>query len=215
MTVKVCGMREAENIRAVARLDVDWMGFIFYPASPRCVPEGDDARATVIRQCAKTKVGVFVNAGAEEMLEKAARYGLDYLQLHGHESPALCRTLQQAGCRVVKAFPVATAADLEPAAAYEPYAACFLFDTKCDTYGGSGKRFDWRTLDAYTGRTPFLLSGGLRPESAEELFRFRHPQWAGVDLNSGFETAPALKDVARLEQFIHQLRNKTNQETTI
>jgi phosphoribosylanthranilate isomerase len=206
LTVKVCGMREAENIRAAARLDIDWMGFVFYPTSPRCVPDGD-ARAKVIRQCTKTKVGVFVNAGTEEMLDKAARYGLDYLQLHGHESPGLCEALQQTGCRVIKAFPVATAADLEQTAAYEPYAAYFLFDTKCDTYGGSGKRFDWQALEAYTGQTPFLLGGGLRPESAEELLRFRHPQWMGIDLNSGFETAPALKDVARLERFIHQLRN--------
>jgi phosphoribosylanthranilate isomerase len=208
-------MREAENIRAVARLDADWMGFIFFPASPRCVPAEDDARTTVIRQCTKTKVGVFVNAGAEEMQEKAARYGLDYLQLHGCESPNLCEALQQAGYRVIKAFPVATAADLELTAAYESCAAYFLFDTKCDAYGGSGKRFDWQALATYTGRTPFLLSGGLRPESAEELLRFRHPQWAGVDLNSGFETAPAQKDVARLERFIHQLRNQTNQETNI
>ncbi|MDR2764183.1 MAG: phosphoribosylanthranilate isomerase [Tannerella sp.] len=212
MTIKVCGMREAENIHAVARLDTDWMGFIFYPASPRCLPDGETC-ATLIRQCTKTKVGVFVDAGAEEMLEKAARYGLDYLQLHGHESPDLCETLRQAECRVIKAFPVATAADLEQTAAYESCAAYFLFDTKCDTYGGSGRRFDWRALEAYTGRTPFLLGGGLRPESAEELFRFRHPQWTGVDLNSGFETAPALKDVVPLERFIYQLRNKTNQET--
>ncbi|MDR2138753.1 MAG: phosphoribosylanthranilate isomerase [Tannerella sp.] len=214
MTIKVCGMSEAENIRAVARLDADWLGFVFYPASPRCVPEGD-ARATVIRQCMKTKVGVFVNAGMEEMLEKAARYGLDYLQLHGCESPSLCELLRQAGYRVIKAFPVATTADLEQTAAYESCAAYFLFDTKCDTCGGSGKRFDWRTLEAYTGRTPFLLGGGLRPESAEELLRFRHPQWTGVDLNSGFETAPALKHVARLEQFIHRLRNNTKQKTIL
>ncbi|MDR1455607.1 MAG: phosphoribosylanthranilate isomerase [Tannerella sp.] len=214
MTIKVCGMREVENIRAVARLDADWMGFVFYPASPRCVPDGD-TRAAVIRRCRKTKVGVFVNAGMEEMLEKVTRYGLDYLQLHGCESPGLCEALQQAGCRVIKAFPVATAADLEQTATYESCAACFLFDTKCDTYGGSGKCFDWQTLEAYAGRTPFLLGGGLRPESAEELLRFRHPQWTGIDLNSGFETAPALKDTARLERFIHRLRNETNQKTGI
>ncbi|MDR2042324.1 MAG: phosphoribosylanthranilate isomerase [Tannerella sp.] len=210
MIIKVCGMREAGNIRAVARLDADWMGFIFYPPSPRCVPVGE-ASAEAVRQCTKTKVGVFVNAGAEEMLETAARYELDYLQLHGHESPALCATLRQAGCRLIKALPVAVAADLAPAADYEPYVAYLLFDTKCDTYGGSGRSFDHRALAAYTGRTPFLLGGGLRPQSAEELLRFRHPQWAGIDLNSGFESAPAQKDVNRLEPFIHRLRNETNQ----
>lgn len=206
MKIKICGMREAENIRAVQGLDIDWMGFIFYPRSPRFVPD-DEAYAVAIRHCTKPKVGVFVNAGSDEMIAKATRYGLDYLQLHGNESPATCKSLQQQGYRVIKAFPVATADDLAQTAAYETCARYFLFDTKTDVHGGSGKRFDWTTLSHYHGPTPFLLSGGIRPENLPDLLRFRHPQMAGIDLNSGFETAPALKDVGRLETFILPFRN--------
>jgi phosphoribosylanthranilate isomerase len=207
MKIKVCGMRETDNIRAVERLDVDWMGFIFYPSSSRYVPD-DETYSESVRRCAKKKTGVFVNVGVEEMLEKASRYGLDYLQLHGHESPETCAMIQQQGYPVIKAFAVASAADLEQTAAYETCASYFLFDTKCDAYGGSGKRFDWSALDSYRGRTPFLLSGGISPDCIDALRGFNHPEMAGIDLNSGFETAPAFKDAALLERFIHQLRTE-------
>ncbi|MDR3269812.1 MAG: phosphoribosylanthranilate isomerase [Tannerella sp.] len=204
-------MREVENIRAVERLDIDWMGFIFYPRSPRYVPD-EDVYAKAVRRCAKVKAGVFVNAGRKEMLEKASRYGLDCLQLHGNESPGVCEALQRQGYRVIKAFAVATAEDLAQTAAYESCADYFLFDTKCNTCGGSGKTFDWTLLDAYHGETPFLLSGGIHPGSIPDLLRFEHLRMAGIDLNSGFETAPALKDVRRLEIFINQLKNKNKQD---
>jgi phosphoribosylanthranilate isomerase len=210
LKIKVCGMREAENIQAVERLDIDWMGFIFYPRSLRYVPD-EEAYAAVIRSCSKVKVGVFVDADRLVMPDKASRYGLDYLQLHGNESPATCEALQQAGYHIIKAFSVATADDLQRTAAYETCADYFLFDTKCDTHGGSGQRFDWTVLDAYRGLTPFFLSGGIHPGSLCELLRFSHPRWIGIDVNSGFETAPALKDVSRLEPFIHQFRTNKNQ----
>jgi phosphoribosylanthranilate isomerase len=140
------------------------------------------------------------------MLQKAAACRLDYLQLHGEESPELCHALQKRGYPLIKAFPVATANDLQRTEAYEGQAAYFLFDTKCEGYGGSGQTFDWSLLAAYRGRTPFLLSGGIRPDSLEAIRRFRHPRFAGIDLNSGFETAPGLKDTARLAPFIRSLR---------
>jgi phosphoribosylanthranilate isomerase len=204
MKIKTCGMRDAENIRAVERLNIDWMGFIFYPRSPRCVPAGDGVDA--IRHCRRKTVGVFVDAGADEMTATAWRYGLDCVQLHGSESPATCRTMQARGYPVIKAFPVATADDLAPTAAYEAVASLFLFDTKSDRRGGSGRRFDWSILHSYQGRIPFLLSGGLAPGCADELLRFRHPMMAGADLNSGFELAPAVKDVAALAAFVKTVK---------
>ena len=84
----------------------------------------------------------------------------------------------------------------------------FLFDTACSGYGGSGKTFNWNILQAYRGKTPFLLSGGLRPGSLSSLLQFKHEQWAGIDLNSGFETAPGLKDAAAVHTFINQLKQK-------
>lgn len=205
MIVKVCGLREPANIRAVDRLPVDLCGFIFYPRSPRCVP-GDELHAEAVRNCRKPAVGVFVDAQPREMLRTAERFGLRWLQLHGDESPETCAALRQRGYGIIKAIRIATAADLAAARDYEGCADYLLFDTRCDGYGGSGRRFDWTALDAYTGSTPFLVSGGLDAECAEAVKRFAHPRFAGVDLNSGFETAPAVKDVGKLEKFIPKIQ---------
>ena len=92
-----------------------------------------------------------------------------------------------------------------------PSATTFLFDTPCNGYGGSGKSFDWEMLTHYHSETPFLLSGGLKPESLDALLKFSHPRWAGIDLNSGFEQAPGLKDAAALSDFIYSFKqNKYN-----
>lgn len=205
MIVKVCGLREPANIRAVDRLPVDLCGFIFYPRSPRCVP-GDELHAEAVRNCRKPAVGVFVDAQPREMLRTAERFGLRWLQLHGDESPETCAALRQRGYGIIKAIRIATAADLAAARDYEGCTDYLLFDTRCDGYGGSGRRFDWTVLDAYTGSTPFLVSGGLDAECAEAVKRFAHPRFAGVDLNSGFETAPAVKDVGKLEKFIPKIQ---------
>lgn len=207
MLIKVCGMREPENIRAVAALPVDWMGFIFYPKSPRFIAP-DEADVETIRRCPRKKVGVFVNAPLEQMLEIVGRLGLDYLQLHGSESPDTCYALQKRGLVVIKAFSIATEEDLKAVEAYEGRTDYFLFDTKTPAYGGSGKQFDWKVLHAYTGQTPFLLSGGLHAGSAEALLAFHHPRLAGIDLNSGFETSPAQKDVRLLTAFITEYNKK-------
>lgn len=203
MLIKVCGMREAENIRQVEALGIDWMGFIFYPRSPRFVGE------TFIEATSEQpvrRVGVFVNASPEEMIETARKYKLDYLQLHGNESADDCYALQKRGFALIKAFSIATEEDLEKTADYEGRVDYFLFDTKCSGYGGSGKQFDWSVLAAYQGSTPFLLSGGIRPESLEALRHFHHPLLAGLDLNSGFETEPGMKDVAKLKGFVGEAR---------
>ena len=115
----------------------------------------------------------------------------------------LCRSLHQAGAGVIKAFALREPDDLKQTALYAPYCDWFLFDTPSDAYGGSGKRFDWKLLDSYEGPLPFLLSGGLSPESIESLSRFRNPWWQGIDLNSGFELHPGEKDIPRLKTFIN------------
>lgn len=205
MIVKVCGLREPANIRAVDRLATDLCGFIFYPRSPRYVPD-DEAHAAAVRNCRKPAVGVFVDAPADEMLRTAERFGLRWLQLHGDEPPGTCMALRQRGYGIIKAIRVATAANLAAARDYEACADYLLFDTRCDGYGGSGRRFDWTALDAYTGSVPFLLSGGLDADCAEAVKRFAHPRFAGVDLNSGFETAPAVKDAGKLGKFITKIQ---------
>ena len=202
LLIKVCGMTEAENIRRVEQLGVDLMGFIFYPNSPRCLC----GMPGYLPACAR-RVGVFVNESKENVLMYADRFSLDYLQLHGNESPAYCRSLRRAGMRLIKAFAVAQPRDLLAASAYNGLCDYYLFDTKTPQYGGSGNRFDWNLLHRYDGPTPFLLSGGIHPYSAEAVREFHHPRLAGIDLNSRFETAPGIKDVERIEEFLNQITN--------
>ena len=203
MLIKVCGMRERENIRRVAATGADWMGFIFYPRSARAITGHESA----IKECPLRRVGVFVDATREEMMEKAAEYKLDYLQLHGKESPDTCYALQKRGFGVIKAIPVASTDDLAATADYEGRVDYFLFDTRCPTHGGSGRSFDWSLLSGYKGGTPFLLSGGINPESAEAILRFRHPMFVGIDINSGFETSPGIKDAEKIKAFIRTIKN--------
>jgi phosphoribosylanthranilate isomerase len=195
-------MCHPENICQVAALDVDWIGFIFWPKSKR-----QFVRKNVEWEIGnRKKVGVFVNAFTEEMMKTAIAYGLDYLQLHGEESPEVCHTLQKRGYSLIKAFSIATENDLKQIKEYEGLVNYFLFDSKSENYGGSGRYFDWSVLKAYRGETPFLLSGGINPHSLEAIRRFHHPGFAGIDLNSGFETEPGLKDVGKLIPFIRSLK---------
>ena len=198
MIIKTCGMRDADNIRAVSELGIDWMGFIFWAPSSRYVSEKPTFLPT--RQ---KRVGVFVDARIEEVKSKADEYALDLIQLHGSESPAFCERLKaNSRQQLIKAFNIATQEDLEQTLPYEGLVDYFLFDTKAKMVGGNGTQFDWSVLSAYQGNTPFLLSGGIGPDDAEKVRNFHHPQLAGIDLNSRFELSPALKDIEKLKQFI-------------
>ena len=193
-------MREAENIREVEQLKVDMIGFIFYPKSPRCLYE-----LPAYMPVKAKRVGVFVNEDKKEIEIFADRFSLDYIQLHGNESPEYCHSLRSTGLRLIKAFSIARRKDFENTEAYEKSCDYFLFDTKCEQHGGSGNQFDWTMLNSYKGKKPFLLSGGINPYSAPTLKELRHPQLAGFDLNSRFETKPGLKEVERLKFFLEQL----------
>ncbi len=204
MIVKVCGMREAENIRAVEALGVDWMGFIFWEHSSRCVSQ----RPTYLPEKAK-RVGVFVDESLDVVCQHVEAFGLDVVQLHGSESPTYLRDLRSscdARLLIVKAFSIATRDDLLQTSLYEGLADFFLFDTKAQLVGGNGRKFDWSVLAHYDGSTPFLLSGGIGPDDASRLSAFSHPRLAGIDLNSRFETAPALKNVEFLKQFLYDIQ---------
>ncbi len=200
--IKVCGMTEADNIRAIEQLGVDMIGFIFYPKSPRCLCE----KPQYLPLRAK-RVGVFVNESKENILMYADRFSLNYIQLHGNESPDYCRTLHNNGLRLIKAFSISLPKDLFDVSDYDGLCDYYLFDTKTPQYGGSGNQFDWNILHRYNGSTPFLLSGGINPYSVKAIKEFHHPRLAGIDLNSRFETAPGLKDVERIEIFLKELRN--------
>ncbi len=200
ISVKVCGMRDAENIREVEALGIDLMGFIFWPKSSRYVSE----RPAYMPQTAK-RVGVFVNEDIKQVKRIAEEYSLDVIQLHGSESPDYIRQLGSVcgdTIATVKAFNIATAADLDATKSYEGIVDYFLFDTKTPIPGGSGVQFDWSLLADYVGQTPFLLSGGIGPDDAERVCAFSHPKCIGIDLNSRFEISPGLKDVEKLKKFL-------------
>ena len=198
-------MREAKNIEAVEQLGLDWMGFIFYPPSPRYV---DEAISYLPKQM--KRVGVFVNSSYPEIVIKAKKFGLTHLQLHGNESPSDCLSLHNEGYQVIKAISVKSAMDLNQTTIYESCVDYFLFDTKTKLKGGSGEQFDWGILSKYQGNTPFLLSGGIGPDSVEKLKEFSHPKLVGYDLNSQFEIVPGLKDITKLTAFTIAIKNKND-----
>lgn len=217
-------MRDADNIRAVAALGIDFLGFIFYPQSPRytrkAIPETEliADTATTARhddiECRKPqRVGVFVDEMPQTIIAHIHNDQLDYVQLHGHELPEMIDHLKRAvisdnhhSLKVIKAFSISKPDDLLQTKAYEGVADLFLFDTPTESYGGSGKKFDWQMLQAYDGHTSFLLSGGIGPEDIDRIRTFEHPQCIGIDLNSRFETAPGIKDVEALRRFTEKLR---------
>ena len=201
MIRKVCGMREAGNIREVEALGFDWMGFIFWAHSARNVSLKPDYLPSRCK-----RVGVFVNAPMAFIREKVREFGLDILQLHGSEDEDFIRQLRSElpSLTLVKALNVAREEDLEQSKRYEGLCDYFLFDTKAEKVGGNGKAFDWDILHSYKGNTPFLLSGGIGPDDKERLRAFHHPQMAGIDLNSRFEIRPAVKDIHLLKSFLHE-----------
>lgn len=204
--IKVCGMREPDNIREILTLDPGFLGLIFYPKSSRYVTSPTIINNIRFGQNIK-KTGVFVNATEDEIMQKVKLYELQAVQLHGEESVVLCRSLRNKGILVLKAFQIYAAEDFEDTLLYNDQVDYFLFDTKTASYGGSGSKFDWSLLDAYHGNTPFFLSGGIGPDDVQAIQKINHPLFRGVDLNSRFEIAPAIKSYKLLQQFIKQLNS--------
>lgn len=203
-------MRDADNIRQVEALGIDWMGFIFWPKSSRYVAEIPSYLPTKCK-----RVGVFVDASIGDVMTIAEQYQLDIIQLHGQESPSYITQLishlsRLRNVKIIKAFNIATAIDFEATKRYEDYVDYFLFDTKGKSVGGNGEKFDWSVLSEYRGNTPYLLSGGIAPDDAPALtfspfHPFTSPLCIGIDLNSRFESAPGYKNVDTLKAFIKEL----------
>lgn len=207
MIIKVCGMRDPENIAALRELDIDWVGLIFYDGSPRYVAENLEG----VSFNGKLRVGVFVNESLATIRERAFRYGLNMIQLHGSETPEFCRQVKSLGLKVIKAIAISSRQDLANASSYEGRVDYLLLDTKANVKGGSGQKFDWSILEAYTADLPFLLSGGITPEDVKSIAQIDHPKLAGVDLNSRFESSPGLKNVALVERFVRELRKEIHE----
>jgi phosphoribosylanthranilate isomerase len=206
LLVKVCGMRDQENIAALARLQPDFIGFIFYEKSTRYAGKSLSVDYVHKLPANVKKIGVFVNEALQTILETAQKYTLQAVQLHGEELPEQCKQLRKQGYMVLKAFAVDDNFNFQIVEAYEGTCDYYLFDTKGKHYGGNGVTFDWSILNQYQLATPFFLSGGLDLEHKATIKAHRWPQFRGIDLNSRFEISPGLKDIAKLEQMIEACR---------
>ncbi|MDR7130392.1 phosphoribosylanthranilate isomerase [Algoriphagus sp. 4150] len=207
MKIKVCGMREPANINELIReVKPDWMGLIFYSKSSRYVSEDF---ALEIQVAEVPKVGVFVNESIEFVLSKIDEFKLSVVQLHGNESPEYVRKLKlETDKKIWKVILVGERIEWEALRDYEDLVEYFLFDTATASHGGSGKKFNWETLETYPFQKGFLLSGGLDVESTDEVLSLaeRMPQLIGLDLNSKFEDTPGLKNIERLKSFKKKIR---------
>lgn len=206
LKIKVCGMRDKGNINDLLELQPDFIGFILYPGSQRYVGNNFLSEANFTKEV--KKVGVTVNALMKEVVSWKIRLDLDYIQLHGSESPEYCRELNTMGLQLIKAFGIFDDFDFDILQDYIPYCDYFLFDTKTVIHGGSGNKYDWKLINNYKFNVPFFLSGGIRPEDVSMIREIKNDKLFAVDINSGFEISPAFKDIQRIQNFIQSIRTK-------
>ena len=203
--IKLCGMKFPENISEIASLQPDFLGFIFYDKSPRNFENTIPAIDKSIQ-----KVGVFVNASLDEIQEKVKQYELDFVQLHGDESPDFCQLLLQNKFKVIKAFSIDNQFNFSKLENYFNYCDYFLFDTKGTNYGGNGITFDWSVLENYHLDKPYFLSGGIGTENIEEVKSFLTSTSAknciAIDCNSKLEVSPGLKSTEKTKQLINAFK---------
>lgn len=198
MKLKVCGLMVDANIADIVALKPDYVGFNFYRPSKRFVGENfvmPDIPGTI------KKVGVFVNDTMKFVLDNQKKHKLDYVQLHGDESPEYCKDLVMRNVRLIKAFGVDEHFDFYILRKYRRFCDYFLFDYKSSAYGGSGKQFDWSLLNNPELDFPFFLSGGIGPDSLNEITSLKNKPY-GLDVNSKFESSPGVKDVELVRNFI-------------
>jgi phosphoribosylanthranilate isomerase len=210
--VKVCGMTKIDQLHQLGDIGVQFAGMIFYPKSSRYVLshlKGEEVRKEKLKVF---KIGVFVNASYEEIMKQVDNFGLDMVQLHGDETPFLCEKVS-GNVSVIKAFRFEANTNMEWIMKdYYADSDMFLFDSSSTVYGGSGKKFNWVQLTGKTIDKPFFLGGGIAPGDAPLIKKFAEDRVAkdlfAVDINSCFETAPGVKDLAAVEQFVKELHDE-------
>lgn len=204
MLIKVCGLVEEVNMNKVSLADIDMIGLNFYPSSKRYLSHNINT-SKIPKHI--SKVGVFVNESLDEILRLIDKYELDYVQLHGDEDNDFCKKLKEK-VKVIKVIPIRSSKDFQMAKNY-PEADFILFDTKTKMFGGSGKKFDWSILEQYDGEKPFILAGGIKPDDVKTLKEISHEAFAGIDINSQFESEPGIKSVPEVYKFAYAIKNES------
>jgi len=204
MKIKVCGMTNKQNLKQVAALQPDYVGFIFYDKSPRHI---NSLKPLDMQNISARKTGVFVNSSYEEVSNAIALYGLDAVQLHGEEGSDFCSFFKDKGIEVIKAFGIDTDFDFTQLAGY--YNSCdhFLFDTKGPGHGGNGFSFNWSVLKRYDQEKSFFLSGGIGLDNIEKIHELEDMNLYGVDINSRVEDRPGIKNINMVRDIISFLKN--------
>ena len=202
MKLKVCGMKLENNISEISKLKPDFMGFIFWPKSKRFFNEKSIRISNKIN-----KVGVFVNQDYDFIIDKINNFKLDFIQLHGEEDYQFCKKIKTR-CKVIKVFNIESDFDFEILSSFESVCDYFLFDTKGDSYGGNGIKFDWKLLKKYPSKKPFLLSGGIDVTDFTEILKIKELKipLIGIDINSKFEFEPGFKNIKKVKELIKKMK---------
>ena len=203
MHIKVCGITDPESINALAQLPVDMIGLVFDGGSPRFV---DDSKAAVYsaHDFPIHKVGVFVDAAPDIVLNKVELFRLQLVQLHGQESPNFCRILRSKGIPVIKTFRLITVDDLSNCAFYKDCCDYFLFDLPRDAKG----KLDWKIIASYTGAAPYFLGGDINPDDLYVIGHLGFSRLFALDLNNGFETEDMTKNIEGIKRFLLGMEEK-------
>lgn len=205
--VKICGLTSLEDSRFASGALADYLGFIFYEESPRYIEPGQ--AGAIINWIGGTEcVGVFVNHPLDDLNRIVRQTGVNLVQLHGDESPGYCSLVEKPVIKAIHIEKDTTAEEIaETVEIYRDVADYLLFDSKTDgLWGGTGRTFDWSLLEEVSGELPFFLSGGLHPGNVEQACDSVQP-W-GVDLNSGLETGPGVKDFDKIEALMERMRRQ-------
>ena len=201
MNIKVCGITQLKQLQQLDGLNIAFAGLIFHKDSPRYVVDKISKDELQDADFDLKKVGVFVNAGYDEIIQIIEDYDLDVVQLHGEETPELCEQLSD-DVEVIKAFSIGDGVKSidEMVAPYDEVCDYYLFDTagKNGQKGGTGEKFDWKIISKSKIEKPFFLSGGISVEDVAAIKAFKHPDYFGIDVNSRFEKTPGVKDMALL-----------------
>jgi phosphoribosylanthranilate isomerase len=207
MRVKVCGLKDIDNMQSVIELAPDFVGLIFHKESKRYVGDDEAFKQYVHSIDGVMKTGVFVNATVDDVISIANDYKLDFVQLHGDQSSEFCASVNNV-VPVIKVFRIDASLSVQEIQRFRDVCCYFLFDTKTEKYGGSGRKFNWELLEEYSLDKPFFLSGGIGPDDLGQIKQIDNRFLECVDINSRFEDSIGLKNINQLKTFIDELRNR-------